>query len=224
MSREEETSLRSRLEILDAYVAAIERRLEVSQAVGDAENVDAARTRIREILSVSETAAAVLCWTCSGVGSLAISEPSSNKSGTTCGASFPPSMRRLWSSTRPSCCACCCTRAAPGAASERPWRAMTCTRHTWSTSRAPQGCPAWWRPRRWRPAAPTSRWRILEALSLNRYPHLRCCTEFGSCGRTSAPTTPHTQPAEALECALLTSDHGLATAPGPHCPRQHLAV
>jgi DNA gyrase subunit A len=48
---------RKRLEILEAFLAAIDRRYEVSDVVASSETVEEARTGLRELLGVSQMAA-----------------------------------------------------------------------------------------------------------------------------------------------------------------------
>lgn len=53
----EDRERRHRLELLDAAVAAMDRRDEVLQAIADAEDADEALSRVRELLGISEGAA-----------------------------------------------------------------------------------------------------------------------------------------------------------------------
>jgi predicted nucleic acid-binding protein len=63
----------------------------------------------------------------------------------------------------------------------------------------------------------------LAALGLDRYPHAHLLSRIRRLrANLSAYDACYAALAEALQCQLLTSDHRLATAPGPRCARQHL--
>ena len=63
----------------------------------------------------------------------------------------------------------------------------------------------------------------LAALGLDRYPHLPLLPRVWQLrANLSAYDACYAALAETLQCQLLTSDRGLATAPGPRCSRQHL--
>jgi predicted nucleic acid-binding protein len=63
----------------------------------------------------------------------------------------------------------------------------------------------------------------LATLRLDRYPHLPLLPRIWALrANLSAYDAAYAALAETLECPLLTSDPGLATARGPRCARQHL--
>ena len=63
----------------------------------------------------------------------------------------------------------------------------------------------------------------LATLDLDRYPHVLLLPRMWQLRpNLSAYDASYAALAETLGCPLLTSDRGLATAPGPRCPRQHL--
>ncbi len=64
----------------------------------------------------------------------------------------------------------------------------------------------------------------LATLNLDRYPHVPLLPRMWQLRpNLSAYDASYAALAETLVCPLLTSDRGLATAPGPHCPRHHLS-
>ena len=63
----------------------------------------------------------------------------------------------------------------------------------------------------------------LAALGLDRYPHAPLLPRIWQLrANLTAYDACYAALAETLELRLLTSDHGLATAPGPRCARRHL--
>jgi predicted nucleic acid-binding protein len=63
----------------------------------------------------------------------------------------------------------------------------------------------------------------LAVLGLDRYPHAHLLSRIWQLRTNlSAYDACYAALAETLQCRLLTSDHELATAPGPRCARRHL--
>jgi predicted nucleic acid-binding protein len=63
----------------------------------------------------------------------------------------------------------------------------------------------------------------LASLGLDRYPHLPLMPRIWALrANLGAYDAAYAALAETLDCPLLTSDRGLATASGPRCARQHL--
>lgn len=63
----------------------------------------------------------------------------------------------------------------------------------------------------------------LAVLGVDRYPHTPLLPRVWQLrANLSAYDATYAALAEALDCPLLTSDRGLATAPGPRCGRRHL--
>jgi predicted nucleic acid-binding protein len=65
--------------------------------------------------------------------------------------------------------------------------------------------------------------RALPHAPVLRYPHGPLVTRIWDLrANLTAYDAAYVALAEVLACPLLTSDEGLATAPGPRCPRRHL--
>jgi predicted nucleic acid-binding protein len=63
----------------------------------------------------------------------------------------------------------------------------------------------------------------LGVLGVDRYPHTPLLPRIWQLrANLSAYDATYAALAEALHCALVTGDRGLATAPGPRCERRHL--